>query len=575
VEGKTTASFILLDLIGGVALLLWGMHMVGSGIVRAFGADLRRFLNVALRNRFTAFLVGVGATALLQSSTATGLMVTSFTAGGMVTLVPALAVMLGANVGTTLIVQALSFNVSEIAPALLAIGVIAFRRGKQTRTRDLGRVAIGLGLMLLALHILLDSLAPAENAPTMRTLLAAATGETTLNVLIGALLAWAAHSSIAIVILIMSLAYANFLSPVAVLALVIGANLGSAINPVFEAGDSTNPATRRLPIGNLINRLVGCVLVLPFLSPVADVLAKLEPNPARQAADFHTAFNIALAALFIVPLGGLAKLLTYLLPERKKAGDPAAPLYLDPAALGMPSVALTCAAREVLHMGDIVETMLRKTMTAFIDDDRKLVGEIERMDNTVDHLHEAIILYVTEITRESLDEQSGQRAMALISFSINLEHIGDIIDKNLMELAAKKIKNKFKFSPEGADDLYAFHRRVVDNLKLALGVFMSGDVGIARQLLGEKVQVREAARAAAENHFARLREGRPESIETSSLHLDVLRDLKRIHSHICSVAYPVLEAAGELQPSRLKERAGSRRARRTAAASEEPHSGVP
>ncbi len=526
------------------------MHMVGSGIVRAFGADLRRFLNVALRNRFTAFLVGVGATALLQSSTATGLMVTSFTAGGMVTLVPALAVMLGANVGTTLIVQALSFNVSEIAPALLAIGVIAFRRGKQTRTRDLGRVAIGLGLMLLALHILLDSLAPAENAPTMRTLLAAATGETTLNVLIGALLAWAAHSSIAIVILIMSLAYANFLSPVAVLALVIGANLGSAINPVFEAGDSTNPATRRLPIGNLINRLVGCVLVLPFLSPVADVLAKLEPNPARQAADFHTAFNIALAALFIVPLGGLAKLLTYLLPERKKAGDPAAPLYLDPAALGMPSVALTCAAREVLHMGDIVETMLRKTMTAFIDDDRKLVGEIERMDNTVDHLHEAIMLYVTEITRESLDEQSGQRA-------------------------AKKIKNKFKFSPEGADDLYAFHRRVVDSLKLALGVFMSGDVGIARQLLREKVQVREAERAATENHFARLREGRPESIETSSLHLDVLRDLKRIHSHICSVAYPVLEAAGELQPSRLKERAGSRRARRTAAASEEPHSGVP
>jgi len=551
------------------------MHMVGSGIVRAFGADLRRFLNVALRNRFTAFLVGVGATALLQSSTATGLMVTSFTAGGMVTLVPALAVMLGANVGTTLIVQALSFNVSEIAPALLAIGVIAFRRGKQTRTRDLGRVAIGLGLMLLALHILLDSLAPAENAPTMRTLLAAATGETTLNVLIGALLAWAAHSSIAIVILIMSLAYANFLSPVAVLALVIGANLGSAINPVFEAGDSTNPATRRLPIGNLINRLVGCVLVLPFLSPVADVLAKLEPNPARQAADFHTAFNIALAALFIVPLGGLAKLLTYLLPERKKAGDPAAPLYLDPAALGMPSVALTCAAREVLHMGDIVETMLRKTMTAFIDDDRKLVGEIERMDNTVDHLHEAIMLYVTEITRESLDEQSGQRAMALISFSINLEHIGDIIDKNLMELAAKKIKNKFKFSPEGADDLYAFHRRVVDSLKLALGVFMSGDVGIARQLLREKVQVREAERAATENHFARLREGRPESIETSSLHLDVLRDLKRIHSHICSVAYPVLEAAGELQPSRLKERAGSRRARRSTTASEEPHSGVP
>jgi phosphate:Na+ symporter len=549
------------------------MHMVGSGVTRAFGADLRRFLHVALRNRLTAFLVGMVATALLQSSTATGLMVASFAAGGMVALVPALAVMLGANVGTTLVVQALSFNGSALAPVLLAAGVIAFRRGARTRTRDLGRVAIGLGLMLLALHTLLDSLEPAENAPGMRALLAAVTGEPVLNVLIAALLAWAAHSSVAIVILIMSLAYANFLTPVAALALVVGANLGSAINPVFEAGDSTNPASRRLPLGNLLNRLVGCVLVLPFLPEIADLLARLEPNPARQAADFHTAFNLALAALFIVPLPAVAKLLTYVLPDRKPAADPGAPLYLDTATLGTPSVALTCAAREVLHMGDVVETMLRQAMTVFVSDDRKLIGEIERTDNIVDRLHEAIMLYVTEITRESLDEESGRRAMAIISFSINLEHIGDIVDKNLMELAAKKVKNMLKFSPEGAEELQAFHRKVLESLNLALGVFMSGDAAIARQLLKEKVQVRASERAAAESHLARLRAGRPESIDTSSLHLDILRDLKRIHSHICSVAYPVLEEAGEIEPSRLREAARSRRARRPAG-SGEPSSGT-
>jgi phosphate:Na+ symporter len=209
-------------------------------------------------------------------------------------------------------------------------------------------------------------------------------------------------------------------------------------------------------------------------------------------------------------------------------------------------------------MGDIVESMLRQTMTAFATDDRRLVGEIEKMDNAVDRLHEAVKLYVTEITRESLDEQNSRRAMEIIAFSINLEHIGDIIDKNLMELASKKIKNRFKFSAEGAAELEAFHRRVLDNLRLALGIFLSGDVAIARQLLREKIAIREAERSAAENHFARLREGRPESIETSSLHLDVLRDLKRIHSHICSVAYPVLEAAGELQPSRLVEAAAPR-----------------
>ena len=197
--------------------------------------------------------------------------------------------------------------------------------------------------------------------------------------------------------------------------------------------------------------------------------------------------------------------------------------------------------------------MLQRTIAALMTDDRKLVAEICRMDDAVDRLDESVKLYVTKLTRESLSEREAQRAMEIISFSINLEHVGDIIDKNLMELAAKKIKRKVVFSKEGAAELQSFHQEVFDNLKLAFSVFMSGDVKIARQLITEKATLRAAEFAAAENHLSRLREGRPESIESSSLHLDVLRDLKRIHSHICSVAYPVLESAGELQSSRLKE----------------------
>ncbi len=549
------ASFILLDLIGGVALLLWGLHMVHSGIVRAFGSDLRRLIHTALGNRLAAFLAGVAVTALLQSSTATGLMVTGLAAGGLVALVPALAVMLGANVGTALIVQALSFNVAALSPALLLGGIVAFRRGGRTRTRDLGRVAIGLGLMLLALHLLLDTLAPAEHAPQVRALLAIVTGEPLLCIVLAAALTWAAHSSVAIVLVVMSLAYSHFLAPAAALALVLGANLGSAINPLLEAGKAGDLASRRVPIGNLINRGIGVVLAVPFLPQIADALAHLQADPGRMTANFHLLFNLALAALFIGPLELLAWLLEKILPERKKAADPSAPLYLDETAIVTPSVALACAARETLHMGDIVETMLRDAMGALMTDDRKLVAQLSRMDNAVDRLDEAIKLYVTKITRESLDEGDARRAMEIISFTINLEHIGDIIDKNLMELAAKKIKHKYQFSKEGAAELVAFHQRILDNLKLAFGVFMSGDVKIARRLIAEKALVRDTELAAAESHLARLREGRPESIETTSLHLDVLRDLKRIHSHICSVAYPVLEAAGELQPSRLTDAA--------------------
>ena len=545
--GNALGTAVLLDLMGGVALLLWGLHMVHSGILRAFGADLRRFLSFGLRNRFTAFLAGLGMTALLQSSTATGLMAASFAADGLVPLVPALAIMLGANVGTTLIVQVLSFNISAVAPILFIVGVGAFKIAGQTRARDLGRVAIGLGLMLLALHILLDTLAPAESAPAVRALLAAITGDPVLCVVIAAGLTWAAHSSVAVVLLVMSLAYSHFVTPAAAFALTLGANLGSAINPVFEGGNRNDPASRRLPVGNLINRLIGVALVLPFLQPITEAMIRLQPDAAKMTAEFHIAFNVVLAVVFMALLDPMAWLLKRLLPERKQAADPSAPRYLEEGALDTPSLALANAARETLHMGDLVEAMLRQVMTALMTNDRKLADEVSRMDNAVDRLDEAIKLYVTKLTRGSLDEREGRRAMEIISFSINLEHIGDIIDKNLTELAAKKIKRKYEFSKEGAAELEAFHQRILESLKIAFGVFMSGDAKVARKLVQEKASLRNAELAAAETHLIRLREGRPESLETTSLHLDVLRDLKRIHSHICSVAYPVLEAAGELK----------------------------
>src|SRR5271156_2947265 len=303
---------------GGVALLLWGLHMVHSGIVRAFGAKIRRMLGIVLRNRFKALLAGIGVTALLQSSTATALMVTSFAAEGLVILVPALAMLLGANIGTALVVQALSFDISAAAPVLLVVGVAAFRRTRRTIVRDLGRVAIGLGLMLLSLHILFETLAPAENAPAVRTVLAAVTGDPLINLLIGTVLSWASHSSVAAVLLVMSLGYSHFVTSAGALALILGANLGSAINPVLEGGSTDNLATRRVPIGNLLNRIVGCAIVLPFLEPITRELSALEPNPARMSADFHLAFNLALAALFIFPLGAVAQLLEKLLPEQKK-----------------------------------------------------------------------------------------------------------------------------------------------------------------------------------------------------------------------------------------------------------------
>jgi phosphate:Na+ symporter len=295
------------------------------------------------------------------------------------------------------------------------------------------------------------------------------------------------------------------------------------------------------------------VLFTPFLPMIAAKFPEVQPDMAKMTAEFHIAFNLALAIIFMPLLDPLAWLLSKMFTARAQVDDPSAPRYLDDNELETPALALANAARETLRMGDTVEVMLREVMGALMSNNRTTVVEVSRMDNIVDRLDEAIKLYVTKLTRGSLDDREGSRAMEIISFAINLEHVGDIIDKNLCEVAGKKIKRKLQFSTEGATELAAFHKRVLESLKIALAVFMSGDVAQARKLIAEKAELRNAAVGAADRHLERLREGRPETLETTSLHLDVLRDLKRIHSHICTVAYPVLEAAGEMPAAEAAE----------------------
>ena len=545
-----SATITLLHLAGYVALLLWGVRMVQTGVMHAFGAPLRKFITERLGGRLNAFVAGIGVTALLQSSTATGMLTSAFAKGGLIGLAPALAVMLGANVGTTLIVQVMTFPVAAVAPLFILAGVVAFKRSGRTRGRDFGRAAIGLGLIMLALHLLVEVVKPVEQAQAMREIFAALTGEPVLNVLIAALLTWAMYSSVAVVLLVMSLAATQIVTPEAALALVLGANLGNVIPQWLAAGQDV--AARRLALGNIIVRATGCALVLPFLPMIGQAIAFIDPAPARLTADFHTLFNLACAALFIGPLDALARLCTKLLPAPRQVADPAKPRYLGSGAQPVASVRLATAEREVLRMVDMVDNMLRIFLDALRHDDRKLLAEIGRMDDTVDSLHGAIKLFLTEISRQDhLDESDASRCGDILAFTINLEHVGDILDKSLREIAAKKIKYKLNFSDEGFAEILEMHERVLEDLRLAMSVFMTGDERAARTLLEAKVRIRDLERAATDNHFRRLREGRVESMETSALHLDIVRDLKRIAAHIASVAYPVLDKNGMLLRSRV------------------------
>jgi phosphate:Na+ symporter len=569
-------TWTLLGLAGAVALLLWGVHMVQTGIQRAYGPDLRRLLGTALSRRLAAFLAGLGVTAVLQSSTATGLMVTGFAAGGAVALVPALAVMLGANVGTTLIVQVLSFDVAAVSPALILIGVLLFRRAGATRTRDLGRVSIGLGLMLMALHQLVTTISPFEDTTSLRMVLGAITTQPVLDVLVAAALTWAAHSSVAVVLLVMSLASKGVVPPDAAFALVLGANLGSAINPVLEGAAGDDPVARRLPMGNLLNRLLGCVVALALLDRLGVLMVRLDPDPARAVADFHTLFNLVLAAAFLPVLGPFAALLRKLLPARVEAADPSRPRYLDPAAAENPAIALAAASREALRMADALETMLGGAAEVLGATDRKRIGEVRRLDDVLDRLNRAIRAYLSELDPEALSEADHRRLNEILVFTTNLEAAGDVIDRDVMGHLAKRLKRGLPTPQSEREEARRLLERLAATARAAAAVFMTEDARAARLLVAEKEAFRELEAAATTAHFASLRvrttqgtgvgtgggtgtgtgagaKTGDDAAEGSALHLDLLREFKRLNSHlVAAAAYPVLEGQGELLSSRLR-----------------------
>lgn len=546
----------VLNVVGSVALLLWGVRMVRTGLTRAFGAALRRAIAACSRNRVTAFLGGIAITGLLQSSTATSLLVSSFAGRGLIPLSIAFAIMLGADIGTTIAAQVLSFDLGWVSPLLIGSGVIAFLSSESDKPRHLGRVAIGLGLMLLSLKLLAAATEPLRHAPAFMALLQGLQDEYVIAVVVGTLATWFVHSSLSTVLLVMSFAGSGLIEPKLALALVIGANIGGALAP-YMAQSGADVAARRVPLANLMTRAVVGIAMLPFLGPLVDWLWLVEASATRLPVNFHTAYN-AVASLVFLPLVDLvAWACRRLLPDKPVADDPGRPRHLDPNVLDSPAEALGCALRETLNLGDRVADMLRETIDVLERNDAKAVKAIEMADNAVDRLYEAIKLYLVQTSRNELGEEDGKRYVEILTFTTNLEHIGDIIDKNLMELAAKKIRNHYAFSAEGMAELKSFHARVLENLRLALNVFTTRDIVLARRLVGEKTALREAEARAAESHFARLREGRPESIETSSIHMDVIRDLKRINGHLASVAYPILEAAGELADTRLRPTAAA------------------
>lgn len=534
---------ILLHLLSSVALLVWGTHIVRTGVMRVFGARLRTVLSRSIEKKAFAFSAGIGVTALVQSSNATTMLVTSFVAEDLVALAPALVIVLGADVGTALMARVLTFDLSWLSPLLIFIGVIFFLGRKQTREGQLGRVSIGLGLILLALELIVQAVTPITQANGVQVIFASLTGDIVLDALIGAMFAIISYSSLAAVLLTATLTTTGVISFPVALCLVIGANLGSGLLAMLN-NSAANAAARRVALGSLLFKLVGSLLVLPFIHLLADAMSKLPLPKAELVIYFHVFYNLIRCLAMVPFVGVMAAFCVRLIRDEPELDMHLKPKHLDSSALDTPTLALANAARETLRMGDAMELMLEglhKVIHGAPREDK----DLRKLADDINVLYTAIKLYLARMPKDALAEEESRRWAEIIEMSLNLEQASDIVERMGSEIADKSLAARRAFSVEGVKELDTLHELLLSNLKLAMSVFFSADVTSARRLRRSKHRFRILNRRYSHAHVDRLHQQNVQSIETSSLHLGLLGDMKRLNSLFCSVAYSVLEQPDE------------------------------
>lgn len=542
------STAVMIDLFGAVALLLFGLAQVKDGVTRAFGAKLRTGLATGTRTGLLSFISGFFATIGLQSSTATALMTASFVEKELIKPRMAQIVLLGANVGTAITAWIVGFGIGWLSPLLIFIGIILYRR-RATNQQGLGAALIGIGLMLLSLHLMTAATEPLRHSEALIAFIGLLDDAWIVAFAFSAFIAFVSSSSLAAVILILSVASAGNIPLGLIVVLVLGANFGGAIPPFIASLGTTAPA-RRVTLGNLVVRGVGCAVALPLAGYIGTWVSMLPTANSMMPVDVHLTFNVALAVLAWPFSSLVSSTMVRIIPQEIEADTQ--PRFLDHAELSTPVVALASATREVLGVGDLIERMLLKTTEAFQRGDLSQLAEIPPLEKRVDSLQQEVKVYLSKLGRVGLDEDNSRRSIHIIDYAINLEHIGDIIEKGLVPQLGKKISLGLKFSEDGYAELNHLMNLTVDNLRVAQTIFVTRDFGLAKRMMEIKVEVRHMEKQSAEKHLKRLQEGNTESLQTSSLHLDLLRDLKRINAHIVSVAHPILDESGLLVESRLK-----------------------
>ena len=540
----------LLNIAGSAALLIWAVRLVRTGVERGFATPLRFWLRHSAKNRLLAAATGMGAAVFLQSSTAVAVLVSNFVAKGGLATAVGLAILLGADVGSAVVTQLLMVRQSFLIPLLLLIGVVIFLRAEGS-TRQIGRILIGLALIFVSLDMIRAATGPMVANPATETVMAYLGRDLLTAFMLGAAFAWVVHSSVAAVLLFVTLAGQAVLPVPAAAAMILGANLGGALI-AYVLTLSAPLSSRRMVMANLLLRGGGAALATLLISAMPDLLDRLGATPARQSINLHLAFNLVLAILALPFVGVLTSVLCRLMPEKAADDSSLVPATaLDPSALERPQRGLDCAARELLGMGQKIEHMLVAVEPLYDTWNGAAAKTISDQDDTIKKMHLDVKLYLARLGRTGLDEELGRRSMDLASISSSLDSASDAIARIMLELARRLDAQKLQFSPQGREEIGDFSDRVQSNVQLALNVMMNQNPAEARELVAAKEKVRKVEQKLQRNHIGRLREGLAESIETSNIHQETLRALKQVNTAFSMVGYPILLKSGDLLKSRL------------------------
>ncbi|MDP9266285.1 MAG: Na/Pi cotransporter family protein [Chloroflexota bacterium] len=530
------ANLVLFAILGGTALLLYGVRLVGEGLQRAAGTRLRHILSTLTGTRFKALAVGAGVTAVLQSSSATTVMLVGFASVGLLTLRQTIGVILGADIGTTVTVQLLAFNLLALAPLVVFAGWALLAGGRGT-VRYVGQAILGFGFLFLGMRIIAEGTQPLQQSALFSEFFGALVGQPLILFLLSAVFTAVVRSSAATLGLALSLATNGLISLDGAIPIIFGANVGTAATALV-ASVGANAEARRVAAAHGMFKLAGVLIFIPFIAPFVDLVRGTGPDIQRQIANAHSLFNVIVALVFLPFANPIADLFTRLIRGGRQMDVGA--IYLNPQVLDTPAVALGQAMREVMRMADMVLQSLKETIVVFDRDDESLMRELIRRDDQIDRLEEDIKQYVTKLREQSLTREQAARETGLIFIVADLEAIGDVIDKNLMELAQKKIRGHHRFSDAGSREIRELHAKVVENLELVIGALATQDREVAEKVIRHKSKISGLERQYRQSHIHRLHAGLPESIDTSSIHLDVLSGLQRVNSLATNIAYAVL-----------------------------------